>query len=212
MRTLRPIPALLHVVLWSGDRIVVTEAEVRNCIRAAVLASAPLAEAVCEFWVPQSNERADIAVIGSTIDGFEIKTERDTLKRLPRQVDAYGRVFDRCYAVLAGRHVDMALEILPAWWGVQVIDEARCFSMLRPAEHNYGVDPETLVRLLWREEAYAALCQMGIRPDPRAGRYRLWEMLLTASDLDGLKSVVREALLRRDPSRARIASRRFAIT
>jgi hypothetical protein len=190
----------------------VIEAEVRDCLRATVLASAPSAEAFYEFWVPQSNERADIALIGNTIDGFEIKTKRDSLKRLPRQADAYGRIFDRCHAVLACRHVDRAVEILPPWWGVQLIDEGLTFSVLRPAERNHAVDPETLVRLLWREEAYAALCELGTRPDPRAGRFRLWEMLLLALDLDGLRSVVREALLCRDPSRARIATRRFAVT
>jgi hypothetical protein len=201
--------ALLKVARQPGGRVMVTEAEVRECLRVDVLASTPSAEAVYEFWVPQSNERADVAVIGSTIDAFEIKTERDTLKRLPRQADAYTRVFDRCHAVLATRHVETALEILPPWWGVQMIDEGLSFATLRPAEHNNAVDPETLVRLLWRGEAYAALCELGTPPDPRAGRFRLWETLLTALDLEGLKSVVRQALRRRDPSRARIPSRRF---
>jgi peptidoglycan hydrolase-like protein with peptidoglycan-binding domain len=72
------------------------------------LAAPASAEAVFEFWVPQSNGRADVAVIGTTMDGFEIKTERDSLRRLPRQADAYSRVFDHCHAVLAHRHVDRA--------------------------------------------------------------------------------------------------------
>jgi hypothetical protein len=204
--------ALPHLAPWPETQIVVTEAEVRQSLRAVAMASAPSAEAIYEFWVPKSNERADVVLIGSTIAAFEIKTERDTLKRLPRQADAYGRVFDRCHAVLACRHVKKALEILPPWWGVQVIDENLSFSTLRPAQHNEAVDPEILVRLLWREEAYAALCKLGAGPDPRAGRFRLWEMLLMAVDVGELKSVVREALLRRDPTRARIASRRFTVT
>jgi hypothetical protein len=82
---------------------------------------------------------------------------------------------------------------------------------LRPADPNDRVDPETLVRLLWRDEAYAALCELGTPPDPRAGRYRLWEMLLALLDIEGLKQVVREALVVRDASRARIPSQRFAV-
>lgn len=191
----------------------VTAADVRESLRTEMLAGAsPPAEAVFEFWVPQSNERADVAIIGMTMDGFEIKTERDTLKRLPRQADAYARVFDRCHVVLARRHVDRALEILPAWWGVQVIDEGLTFLSVRPAETNVRVDPETLVRLLWRDEAYAALCELGTAPDPRTGRFRLWEMLLALLDVDTLKHVVRDTLLGRDASRARIPSQRFAIT
>ena len=42
--------------------------------------------------MPRSNERAGIAVIGTRMDGFEIKTERDTLRRLPRQASAYARL------------------------------------------------------------------------------------------------------------------------
>jgi len=51
--------------------------------------------AVEEFWIPRSNERADVATIGSVIEAFEIKSDRDSLKRPPRQVIAYGRVFSR---------------------------------------------------------------------------------------------------------------------
>lgn len=191
----------------------VTEAHVRDSLRAELLASHEAStEAMYEFWVPQSNERADVAVIGPLLEGFEIKTQRDTLKRLPRQADAYGRIFDLCHVVLAVRHVERALEILPAWWGVQVIDETLHFSTLRPAEPNEGVHPQTLVRLLWRDEAFVALCNLGTPPDPRAGRYRLWETLLALLDVEGLKQVVREALLTRDASRAQIPTQRFAVT
>src|SRR5665213_2602297 len=86
---------------------VTTEAVVRHSLREEMLALAPsTAEAIYEFWVPRSHERADVVVIGATIEGFEIKTERDSLKRLPRQAEAYTRIFDRCHAVLAHRHVD----------------------------------------------------------------------------------------------------------
>jgi hypothetical protein len=192
-----------------------TEAVVRESLRNEVLAANPEpSEAVYEFWVPRTHERADVAVIGKTLQGFEIKTERDTLKRLPRQSEAYARLFDRCYTVLALRHVDQALAMLPPWWGVLVIEprDGLTFGVVRDAGTNDGVDPEILVRLLWREEAYAALCTVGDAPDPRAGRSRLWELLLTVLDLDGLKRAVRNALLRRDPAQARIPSRRFAIS
>jgi hypothetical protein len=193
----------------------ITEAVVRHSLREEMLALAPAtAEAIYEFWVPRSHERADVAVIGTTIDGFEIKTERDTLKRLPRQAEAYTRVFDHCFAVVAHRHVEKAIEMLPPWWGVLVIgvDAAPSFSLVREADPNDGVDPETLVRLLWRDEALAALCGLGAPADPRAGRSRMWDQLLGLLDLDSLKAIVRDALLRRDPARARIPSQRFAIS
>jgi hypothetical protein len=69
-----------------------------------------------------------------------------------------------------------------------------------------------LVRLLWRDEAHAALCALGVPPDQRAGRFRLWQLLVAMLELDVLKEVVRDALLRRDPARARIPSQRFVVT
>lgn len=190
-----------------------TEAVVRDSLRQEVLAALPRAEAVYEFWVPRSNERADVAVIGPSMDGFEIKTGRDTLKRLPRQAAAYARLFDRCCVVLAERHVEEALDILPAWWGITVIrgDSTPGFETIREADVNHGVDPETLVRLLWRNEVHATLCTLGAPPDPGAGRFRMWEQLLSLVDLEVLKVAVREALINRDPARARIRSQRFSV-
>ncbi len=193
-----------------------TEAIVRHSLREEMLASsAQPTEGVYEFWVPRSNERADVAIIGgSTFDGFEIKTERDTLKRLPRQALAYSRLFDRCNVVLAPRHVEAAVEILPSWWGVLVIcgEPTLSFQRVRDAGVNEGVDPETLVRLLWRSEVHAVLCALGAAPDPKALRSRMWDQLLSLLELHGLKVAVRNALLHRDAADARIPSRRFCVS
>lgn len=188
-----------------------TEATVRESLSHELLSALPCAEAVYEFWVPRSYERADVAVIGPTMDGFEIKTARDTLKRLPRQAAAYARLFDRCCVVLADRHVEEAMEMLPAWWGVMIIrgDTEPGFERVREADVNHDVDPETLVRLLWRDEVHAALCALGAPPPPGTGRFRMWAQLLDLVEVDVLKVAVREALIRRDPAAARISSRRF---
>ena len=188
---------------------------VRESLRRELLARAPKrAEAIYEFWVPRSNERADVVVIGSAMLGFEIKTDRDTLERLPRQVGAYNRLFDRCTLVLAERHLDAALAIVPEWWGVAMILADRAplsFSLVRPASPNCGVDPETLVRLLWREEVRSILSEFGAVPDTRASRASMWQELLRLVDLDGLKAAVRKALLERDPSLARFPNRRSSV-
>lgn len=102
--------------------------------------------------------------------------------------------------------------MLPPWWGVLVVHDDMSFSTVRDARPNAEVDPGTLVRLLWRAEALAALCELGCPPNPGDGRFRMWESLVSLLDLDDLKRVVRHYLLRRDPSQARIPSRRFAVS
>ena len=189
-----------------------TEALVRDALRARVLVAIRGArDAVDEFWVPRSYERADLAVIGTSMDGFEIKTERDTLRRLPRQINAYGRLFDRCSVVLAEKHCDKAAEMLPAWWGITTVhvNGDVSFTELRRPQRNPAIDPEILVRLLWKEEAVIALMKLGAPPGEGASRGALWRTLLDVATVGQLRAAVRRALLNRDPARARIATRRF---
>lgn len=197
--------------VWRRPKL--TEAEVRSALRGHLLTTLVGAKGVVdELWVPPSNERADVAVIGRWMDGFEIKTERDTLKRLPRQMVAYGRVFDRCTAVIAECHRQHAEEVLPEWWGLTTvhINGGVKFTTLRKPQSNSAVDPEILVRLLWRDEAMGALLALGHAPDRKATRGSLWANLLRSASLRELKSVVRSALLNRDPLQARMSTRRFA--
>jgi hypothetical protein len=194
-------------------RAVMAEATVREALRRALLDSATDdLEVIDEFWVPLTHERADIAVIGSVMEAFEIKTERDRLRRLPRQIAAYGRIFDRCTAVVSERHVPGTMMIVPEWWGVLVITTGHSisFEIARLAQTNRHVDAETVVRLLWRDEVYTALTELGAAPEPGAVRSSMWDELLCRVDLSGLRRIVRQALLRRDPSRARIPTRRFS--
>jgi hypothetical protein len=188
------------------------EAVVRAALRAHLLTStAGAQDAIEELWVPLSHERADLAVLGRAMDGFEIKTHRDTLRRLPRQVSAYGRLFDRCTVVVADKHCDNATELVPAWWGITAIavNGSVFFEDVRKPRQNPGPDPETLVRLLWRDEAIIALRELGAEPDPKARRSSLWSELLATTTLSQLRCAVRGALMRRDATQARIPTRRF---
>jgi len=193
---------------------VATEELVRSALCDEALSGAvhPI-EALYEFWVPLSHERADLVLVGKAMNGYEIKTERDTLRRLPRQAGAYGRVFDTCSIVAAERHLDAALDLVPDWWGVIAYvnhDQPLAFHEVRAARPNQGVDPETLVRLLWREEARAALLSIGAEPDPRASRVSMWRQLLELIDLGRLREIVRAAILGRDSTSARLPTRRFS--
>jgi hypothetical protein len=182
---------------------------VRSALRTHLLSGTGARRALDELWVPRSNERADLAVLGRTMDGFEIKTERDTLLRLPRQVAAYGRLFDRCTVVVADRHCEKVDAIVPDWWGITSVYVNGCvtFKTIRKPKTNNALDPETLVRLLWRDEAMTALVSLGVVADPEAHRASLWRELIHTASLTQLRRVVRAALATRDPSKARIPTR-----
>src|SRR4029450_4537510 len=201
---------VLRMYLRGRRSVVTTEASVRQALRGALLAGArDRPEVVDEFWVPCSHERADVAVIGNKIEAFEIKTDQDSLRRLPRQVAAYGRVFDQCTAVVAERHVGETLAMAPRWWGGlgATIVDAISFETARVPGINEAVDAETLVRLLWRDEVAAALTALEGPPGAGAARSSMWGEFLQRVDVDGLRRIVRQALRGRDPSRARFATR-----
>jgi hypothetical protein len=62
--------------------------------------------------------RMDALLVSDRLVGFEIKSDVDSLRRLPRQVQAYGAVVERAHLLVGERPHYAATEILPDWWGV----------------------------------------------------------------------------------------------
>lgn len=146
--------------------------------------------------------RVDMAVINGSLSGFELKSERDDLRRLPVQVEVYSRVLDYATLVVAARHHAHAVDALPSWWGVFVAHmgaEGVELEEARPAALNPSVDPTALVRLLWRDEILAELTRLqldrGLRSKPWAV---LAGQLIRNTDLDELRRLVREQLKARE--------------
>lgn len=151
-----------------------------------------------ELGLHQGDVRADMAVINGSIHGFEIKSERDTLERLPRQRLAYDRCFDAITLVVGARHLESAKATVPAEWGILLAREISGsveLETVRPAGANHGVRPESVVQLLWREEALAILADLGMSSGMRSkSRRALWECLVSAVGPDELRRLVREKL------------------
>ena len=66
-----------------------------------------------EMGVWSGSVRIDMAVINGELSGFELKSDRDTLERLPFQADLYSRVFDRVSLVVGERHFQRAVDYVP---------------------------------------------------------------------------------------------------
>lgn len=61
----------------------------------------------------------DVVEITSTnINGYEIKSDIDTLRRLKGQVVMYNLTFDYCTIVTTDRYIKKVVGILPEWWGI----------------------------------------------------------------------------------------------
>jgi hypothetical protein len=104
--------------------------------------------------------RADLIVLNGRIEGFEIKSDRDSLERLVHQVAAYDAICDRSWLVTTPRFAGAASELLPSWWGILVArgsGEGLRLVRRRAARAHSQQQVGALVGLLWRNEL-TALC------------------------------------------------------
>jgi hypothetical protein len=142
--------------------------------------------------------RVDVAAINGALSGFEIKSERDTLRRLPGQAEMYSRVLDFATLVVADNHMSAALNLIPEWWAVTRAtgsSEQVTLDVVRVGSVNVNVDATALVWLLWRDEALAELetrdMATGVRSKPRR---ILCERLAADVSLDELRAAVRDRI------------------
>lgn len=159
-----------------------------------------------ELGLCEGTVRVDIAVVNGSLSGYELKSAKDTLARLPAQVATYSAVLDHAVLVVAENHLGHAVSALPRWWGVKVarmVGNVVELDDVREARMNPAVDPFALVKLLWKDEAVALLAARGeargVRSAPRGVA---WSRLATTVELDELRSEVRAALKARRAWRA----------
>jgi hypothetical protein len=146
-----------------------------------------------------SNVRADIAIINGSLSGIEIKSEADTLKRLPQQSYYYGKVFDYLTLVTSEKHIHHLT--LPEFWGIQVVTSSGnkvVIQELQKPQQNDGIDSTFLVQLLWKEEAIELLRKFdalrGLKSKPRR---EIWAKIAMVVDRDSLREYVRNAIKQR---------------
>jgi hypothetical protein len=139
-----------------------------------------------ELGLRHGSGRIDLVVVNGTIHGFELKSDADSLVRLPRQIKIYNSVLDKVTLIVGRRHVDEACKLIPACWGVTVATVGErggiSFSELRQARMNPLVESLAVAKLLWRDEALSLLVELGkeagVRSKPRAFVYeRLTQVL-----------------------------------
>jgi hypothetical protein len=112
-------------------------------------------EILHELRMPRPSGRVDIAVVNGRLSGFEIKSDFDSLSRLPRQVRAFSAVFDEMCVVTTSRHSADAKKIIPSWWRLTVHSKKngkRLFRTVQKGCSNPNVRIDALLHMLTRSE------------------------------------------------------------
>lgn len=185
------------------------------CIRNALVGqrlrrhvSQPETLVVHELGLAHAKSRIDVATLNGVIHGYEIKGTRDTLDRLPAQLEIYSQALQKLTLVVASRHLDRVLDLTPDWsavWEVTVGPRGGVrFDSIREGKRNPKVEKFLLAHLLWREEAQSALADHGAtKAELRAPRAELYRLLISHLSERELVAVIRSSMMQRQTWRDR---------
>ncbi len=113
---------------------------------------------VDELSMPDGKTRVDLALVNGHIEAFEIKSDHDSLRRLPSQVEGYAPYFDRISLITTRRFLDKVASVIPPWWGIIAACPTKAGISLRwqrRARLNPHRDLGRQCQLLWKEDLVA---------------------------------------------------------
>lgn len=157
-----------------------------------------------ELCLCQGDVRADVAVINGAIHGYEIKSDSDTLERLPKQIEFYNKVFDTITVVTGDIHFERVKSMIPKWWGIclaKVTNDSTNVTLetFRETLPNKNVEAISLIQFLWREELLEILRQIGATKEIyKYRKFELWDYLCENVSLEEIKSYVRAFFKKRN--------------
>ena len=157
---------------------------------------------VQEMGLLAHTARIDIGVINGQLVGYEIKSDRDNLDRLPAQMEIYSQIFGLVTVICGPKHERKLLAWLDehfSYCGLMVTRPSPTGGELqevRAATQNPARKGRAIASLLWHEEAKQLLIELGAGKGlSRLRRWELWERLETVvPDIDELALRVRTIL------------------
>jgi len=107
--------------------------------------------------------KADLVILNGTATVYEVKSERDSLSRLERQVNAYTKVFGQVYVIAAENHIGEVMGSVPEDIGILQLTRRHQISTLREAvDRRENTSPEAIFDSIRTEEARAILRSQGL--------------------------------------------------
>ena len=143
------------------------------------------ASLITEFRVGRC--KADVVILNGTGTVYEIKSERDSLNRLARQIEAYSRVFATVNVIIGKNHLDNVETSIPDHVGIMVLNRRYCIRTHKEAVTDSGrTDPAAIFDSINQKEASRILKKTGISlPDvPNTQRYAALRELFLTLDSD----------------------------
>ena len=185
----------------AGENRYLLDQDLRRALVAQVLSElGPDAAALHEVALGTAS-RVDLVVVSSTLHAYEIKSDADSLRRLPQQAHSISAAFPYATLLCTQRHVERAKDILPPWWGIavgRIEDDRIACAEHRPAHPNPRIDPSAASRLIWRTEALRLLERHQLDHGLwAAARPVLWERIAAQVPLGDIVAGMRASFFKR---------------
>ena len=181
------------------------EQDIRAAIMHQILYTTPVTNVFHEFVLGWGVKRIDIAIINQehTV-GYEIKSDLDTIKRLPEQSAYFEKFFDYCYLVVSPKHLEKSLTIIPPEWGIYIaqmqLNNVVDLNQLREASLSKNLNAKTMLGVIWKQELLEIL-GLKIAVDWRTRKLTcndLREKIIELFSIDEIRDRVRYQLTHRD--------------
>jgi len=155
-----------------------------------------------ELGLRHGEARIDLAVVNGYLHGYELKSDKDNLERLPKQSRIYSLIFDRLTLVVSHRHTYSALKIIPEWWGIDMVEQGARgkikFHHIRKVKNNPKLDAIAILELLWKNEAIDFLDEIRTAKGVRSKkRLAIYERIAAITDIDLIRTKTRDCLRNR---------------
>jgi hypothetical protein len=107
--------------------------------------------------------KADVVILNGTGTVYEVKSERDSLNRLERQIAAYAKVFATVNVIAAECHVDAITDLVPNDVGILCLDRRNHITPKREAlERPERTCPAEIFNCLRIDEARRILVSQNV--------------------------------------------------
>lgn len=144
-----------------------------------------------------AENKADVVILNGTSTVYEIKSERDSLVRLPNQLQCYLQAFASVNVIVSDKFLNNVLKLVPNDVGVLVLNERGMISVVKESIDNpTRINTETMFTILRVQEAVKALSGIGVEVPivPNTERYTIVQELFKKQDPAEMHSSVVKVL------------------
>lgn len=141
--------------------------------------------------------KADCVILNGISTCYEIKTEFDTLNRLPEQLSSYTKIFDKVIVISANKHLDKICALLPKNVGLLELTERGAIKEIIKANMlSTPIEPKIMLQSL-RAQEYKYIVEVFFGSFPKMKNTEIFDYCLDKFyeiPADKLKVLFRETL------------------